>query len=184
MTDTPAPIVLVGFMGAGKTTVGRTLAARLGGAFVDLDDLISERTGRSPRRIIDEDGEAAFREEETAALLAALATKARPLVIATGGGAWTFERNRSMICEKGCSVVWLDAPFELCCARINATGDSRPLARDESVARRLYEERLALYRLATYRIEVSGALSAEQIAARITGATSRVGSRHAGEETT
>jgi len=164
MTRTTAPIILVGFMGAGKTTVGRSLAAQLGGAFVDLDDFITDSTNRSPQRIIDEDGEAAFRAIETETLRAALAIEARPLVIATGGGAWTVERNRLIMREFDCLVVWLDAPFELSWQRIAMTGDTRPLARDEQRARLLYQERRALYCLATLRIEVTEVLSAEQIA--------------------
>lgn len=163
-------IALVGFMCAGKTTVGHVLAARLACPFVDLDDLIDERTGRTAQRIIDEDGEGEFRRVETNALRVMLQAS-RPLVIATGGGTWTIETNRQIILAHDCLTIWLDAPFDLCWQRIAALGDTRPLAREEKRARELYEERRSVYRLAAHRIEVNPLHSVsdicELIAARI-----------------
>ncbi len=163
---TRLPIILVGFMGAGKTTTGRTLAARLSCGFVDLDELITERAARSPQRIIDEDSEASFRHIESDALHHALAFD-RASVIALGGGAWTIEGNRELIAAHGGITVWLDAPFELCRQRIARAGEARPLARDPERAAQLYAQRRALYRLAAHRIEINEAHDAEDVATRI-----------------
>jgi shikimate kinase len=172
MKETPR-IVVTGFMGAGKTAVARELARSLGCDALDLDEFITEREGRGPRALIDEEGEAAFREIESLALADALKTKAR--VVALGGGAWTIERNRAALrAEPDCFTVWLDAPFELCWERITGErgGEGRPLGREREAARRLFEERLASYRLAAFHVRVTAGESAEQLAARIIAAVS------------
>ena len=162
----PRRIVITGFMGAGKTTIARALARQMSCAALDLDDLIAEREGRTPQQLIDEDGEPAFRDAETRALASALkASDAR--IIATGGGAWALERNRSLIAAHNCLTVWLDAPFELCRERIGGEYDSRPFARDWERAGKLYDERLAAYSLAGVRVRVAPGLGVEEIAAQI-----------------
>ena len=98
------PLVITGFMGAGKTTVGRALANLLGEAFIDLDDAVRELEGRGPRELIDEEGEAYFREAETRALRRVL-ERGKARVVATGGGAWTLARNRALVAEHGCLSV-------------------------------------------------------------------------------
>lgn len=165
------PVVITGFMGAGKTTVGRALARLLGEPFVDLDDAVRELEGRGPRELIDEEGEAYFREAETRALRRVLEGGAAR-VVATGGGAWTLARNRSLVEEHGCLSVWLDAPFDLCVRRIDSEGarDARPFARDIERARRLYEERLAAYGLADLRVPVAREMGADELAAEIAAA--------------
>ena len=171
MKDAPR-IVITGFMGAGKTAVARELARSLGCGALDLDEFIAEREGRGPRALIDEEGEAAFREIESRALGDALKTKAR--VIALGGGAWTVERNRAAVAaEHDCLTVWLDAPFELCWERITGErgGEGRPLGREREAARRLFEERLASYRLAAFHVRVTVGESAAQLAERIIAAS-------------
>lgn len=164
-------VVITGFMGAGKTTVGRALARLLGEAFTDLDDAVAAAEGRGPRELIDEEGEASFREAETRALRRELEAGAAR-VISTGGGAWTLARNRALVAEHGCLSVWLDAPFDLCLARIadEAGRTDRPLARDPERARLLYEERLAAYGLADVRVRVTPGRGAEELAAEIAGA--------------
>jgi shikimate kinase len=161
-------VVITGFMGSGKTTVGGALARLLEVAFLDLDDCVAAAEGRGPRALIDEEGEEYFREAETRALRRALEEGAAR-VIATGGGAWTVERNRALVAAGGCLSVWLDAPFELCRRRIKESGGGaeRPLARDSERARRLYEERLAAYRLADLRVRVTPRSGAEELAAEI-----------------
>lgn len=156
----PRRIVITGFMGAGKTTLARELARVLACDAVDLDEFITAREGRGPRELIDEEGEAAFRDIESRALGGALKqTAAR--VVALGGGAWTIERNRAAVrAEPDCFTVWLDAPFELCWERVGATAAAageRPLARERERARTLYDERRALYGLADARVEVGAA---------------------------
>ena len=164
-------VVITGFMGAGKTTVGRALAHLLGETFVDLDDAVKSFEGRGPRELIDEEGEEFFRESETRALRRVLEEGAAR-VVATGGGAWTLARNRALVAEYECLSVWLDAPFDLCLRRIDAEGarDSRPNARDTERAARLYRERLAAYRQADLRVHVAPEAGAEELAAEIAAA--------------
>jgi shikimate kinase len=160
-------VVITGFMGAGKTTVGHALARLLEASFVDLDESVTKTEGRTPRELIDEEGEEYFRETETRALRLVLEEGAAR-VIATGGGAWTLERNRALVAAYGCLSVWLDASFDLCRRRIEEVGvRERPLARDPERARVLYAERLAAYRLADLRVRVTPHASAGELAAAI-----------------
>ncbi len=161
-------ITLAGFMGAGKTTLAAALARQLSCRMIDLDELIVAHEGRSIRAIMDEDGEPQFREIETRALEHALAENLAR-IIALGGGTWTLERNRALIREHNCLTIWLDAPFELCWQRIvnSTTDDSRPLAREQEQARRLYVERQELYQLAMLRVEANGEVEAEALALKI-----------------
>src|SRR6476661_1846686 len=103
-------IVIVGFMGCGKTTVARALAARLDCGLVDLDAVVATQQRMSVPDLISERGEPGFREAETDALQLVL-DRQTPRIIALGGGAWTIERNRDLINRHGCLSVWLDAPF-------------------------------------------------------------------------
>lgn len=166
-----ARVVITGFMGAGKTTVGRALANLLGEPFIDLDDAVRELEGRGPRELIDEEGEDYFREAETRALRDVL-ERGEARVVATGGGAWTLARNRALVAEHGGLSVWLDAPFDLCLQRIDTEGarDARPFARDTERARRLYAERLAAYQQADLRVHVTTGAAAEELAAQIADA--------------
>src|SRR3954470_18292734 len=158
-------------MAAGKTTVARALALALGVRPLDLDDLVEESEGRNAQRLIDEEGEAFFRDAETRALEEALRDEGAR-VIATGGGAFTFERNRALVNARGCLTVWLDAPFELCWQRIQAEDNSRPLGRDEAKARELYERRRAAYTLAELRLRIEPDSTPEQLAREIERALS------------
>ena len=160
-------VVITGFMGAGKTAAARALAARLGCAATDADEFVAAREGRTPRRIIDEEGEARFREIESRALAEILADDSAR-VVALGGGAWTIEANRELVGRRDCLIVWLDAPFELCWQRIARAGlRARPLARDREAARELYEARRELYALASRRVAADESKSADLIAAEI-----------------
>ena len=160
------PIIVTGFMGSGKTTVARALSRVLRGEVIDLDRFITERTGRSPKEIIDEDGEPAFRAVETR-LLSEVLTSGAARVIALGGGAWTRPENRALIAQHQGRVVWLDAPFEVCWQRIAASGSERPLARDREQAKTLYQSRRPIYQLAALHVETNDALSDEETASRI-----------------
>ena len=161
-------VVITGFMGAGKTTVGRALARLLGVPFVDLDDALAEDEGRRPRELIDEEGEDYFRAAETRALRRVLEEGAAR-VVATGGGCWTLERNRALVREHGCLSVWLDAPCDLCLRRIGEQGGAsdRPFARDPARAARLYEQRLDAYARADLRVSVAPDASPDELAAAI-----------------
>ncbi len=160
-------IVITGFMGAGKTTVARALAARLGCTMLDTDDSVVAREGRSIAAIIEGEGEARFREIEAAVLRDVLErTEAR--VIALGGGAWTLAENRAAITtHDDCVTVWLDAPFALCWQRIAHAGHARPLARDPDPAHALYTARRAAYELATLHVQINEDQDAEDTAAEI-----------------
>ena len=148
-------IVIVGFMGCGKTTVAEALARQLGCESMDLDSFITKREGRSPAEIIEQDGEAAFCEIETQALRDALESNdAR--VIALGGGAWPVDANRALVAEHNCLSVWLDAPFELCWDRIISSANTiRPMAPDRERAQRLFQVRRDSYELAHLRLVMS-----------------------------
>jgi shikimate kinase len=159
-------IIIVGFMGTGKTTLARELAQRLGCAAVDLDDLIMNNERRSPKEIIEQNGENRFREIETRMLREALLEGAARIV-AVGGGAWTMAQNRKLIADNGAFTVWLDAPFELCWKRIEAGGKTRPLAHSRELAQELYRERQGIYELADARITVAESDNVEEIASRI-----------------
>jgi shikimate kinase len=156
-------IVIVGFMACGKTTVAAALAQRLGCSMIDLDSFVTEREGRSPAEIIEQDGEAAFREIETRAFADALAqTDAK--VIALGGGAWIISANRALVAQNNCLSVWLDAPFDLCWERITSSGDTvRPLAPDRERAQMLYTGRRAGYQLAGMRVDAGRERSVAEI---------------------
>jgi shikimate kinase len=150
------PVVLVGFMGAGKSAVGPRLAACLGWPFVDLDDRIEAAAGRTIAELFVHPGEAAFRRLETAALGRALDECAGGGVIAGGGGLWAEPENRERCAARGACVVWLDAPLDDVVRRVGAAVD-RPLFRDPAAAATLYRERRAAYATARLRIDASGA---------------------------
>jgi len=140
-------IIILGFMACGKTTVAKELARQLECDFIDLDSFITKRHGRSPAEMIQQDGEEQFREIETLALRDVLQDN-NARVIALGGGAWTIPANRTLIALHDCVSIWLDAPFELCWQRINASETLRPLAPDRETALARFEARRADYALA------------------------------------
>ena len=124
-------IVITGFMGTGKSTVGQMLAARLGRRFVDMDVILSARAGKAISAIFAEEGEAVFRSAE-ATLCAELAQE-RGLVISTGGGALVSAENRDALGASGV-LVCLNASADEILRRLAATAD-RPLLGDEQAAR-------------------------------------------------
>ncbi len=142
----PPRICLIGFMGSGKSTVGRLLAHRLGYRFLDLDEAIERQAERSVPEIFRAEGEEGFREREHRALRAL--TRRRRLVIAAGGGAPVPERNRGFF-RNSAFTVYLDVSFEEFRRRIGRMGTdpSRPmLARPPDQVRALYEKRQPVYR--------------------------------------
>jgi shikimate kinase len=159
-------IAITGFMAAGKTTVGRALAGRLGCEFIDLDELITAQQKRSISEIINADGEDRFRQLETETLAAVLPAN-DDLVIALGGGAWAREENRRLLNEQNARVVWLDAPFELCWKRIPTGDDGRPLAPSREAAEKLYRARRPVYEQAEIREVVSENKNPEEIAGEV-----------------
>jgi shikimate kinase len=163
--DTRAPhrIALIGFMGSGKTTVGRLVAARLGYRFLDLDMLITENAGKSIREIFDEDGEEAFRRIESDALYSV--REMNRLVIATGGGAPIRQENQEFF-ENLAATFYLEVSFK---EFLNRTGrdHARPLLdRSERALAALYKSRLPIYRSLGQRI-ITDSRTAQDIAVEI-----------------
>jgi shikimate kinase len=161
-------LVLVGLMGAGKTTVGQRCATRLERPFVDTDQLVEAGTGMTVSEIFSRDGEAHFRELERAAV-ADVCASPTPLVIACGGGAVLDADNRRRLRDTGV-VVWLRAsPAELG-ARVGGRAD-RPLLRGGTPAavtlERLTEMRAPAYEAAAHLTVDTGACSVDDVVTRV-----------------
>ncbi len=155
-------IVLCGFMGSGKTVVGRELAKIMGCKFVDTDEMIEAEQGMAIKAIFATRGEEYFRdlEHEMCKKIADM----KNCVVSTGGGAMTYRRNVEAI-KQGSKVVFLDASFPVICQRI---GDSttRPLFQDKEKAKQLYDERKAKYSAAADYV-INGDMSARKTALEI-----------------
>lgn len=150
-------VFLVGFMGAGKSSVGRALSRQLGWPFEDLDERIQAREGRSIEQIFRESGEVEFRRLEHAALRELLSDLGSgPRVVALGGGTFVQEKNVALLAESGVPAVFLDAPVEELFRRCQQEQLERPLRRDQEQFRKLYEERRPGYMVAALRIETGG----------------------------
>jgi len=146
-----ARIFLIGFMGAGKSTVGPRLADRLGWEFIDLDQEIEAAQRKSIREIFQEKGESCFRALETAAMKAL--DQKLDCVVALGGGAFAQESNRILIHGLGVSV-FLDCPLETILDRCPPDG-TRPLFKTQAQIRQLYDTRLPQYHESMIRVDVS-----------------------------
>ena len=160
----PRRIFLVGFMGSGKTTVGRRLAERLAYPFFDVDEIVEASTGRTVRQIFEAEGESAFRRREASVLQTATALERA--VVATGGGTFGPSENRDRIALSGVSV-FLDVPFPVILGRLEGKSANRPLFGNPTEAFRLYSSRLELYRTADLRVTVAPGETVEEIAERV-----------------
>ena len=160
-------VILVGFMGAGKSVCGRLLARRLGRCFVETDDMIVAREGRSIPEIFRDAGEERFRQLE-AEMLDALALKSGE-VIATGGGLPCREGRMERLRELG-TVVWLDGDVRELHERASRIGN-RPMLDGRSMAEveELYRARQLYYRRAHVTVDTTG-IGADQVVARILSA--------------
>ncbi len=146
-------IVMIGFMGTGKSTVGSALAERLGWRFVDTDAAVVEREGRTIPELFEEKGEAYFREAETSVLAGVLAGSRQ--VVSTGGGAALRQENREAMLGGG-FVVALTAPPEVLLARLRGDANRPLLAGDkEERVHRLLAERKNAYDFAHLVIDTS-----------------------------
>lgn len=162
----PGTLFLVGPMGAGKSTIGRLLAARLGRRFVDMDEEIAAASGRSIPRIFQEEGEDAFRRLERDALRR-LRAEGGDLVVATGGGVVLDPANRRLLREG--IVVWLDAPPEVTAARTAGDANRPLLAGVDPLekAQELDRKRRPLYaEVADHRVP-GGGMGVEEVVADI-----------------
>jgi len=147
-------IYLVGFMGSGKSTIGRLLAERIGWHFVDLDEEIEAAENMSILEIFETRGEAEFRRVEREKMRERVRAIecGRPTVLALGGGAIVQPENYALVENNGIAI-WLDCPFETVRRRVE-TASHRPLARDPTSFARLYETRRESYARADYRIPI------------------------------
>jgi shikimate kinase len=148
-------VVLIGFMGAGKTTVGRALAKSLRWQFLDLDDVIEQREHKSVPEIFASSGEPAFRRMESAALAALLQDHqaGSDLVLALGGGAFVQKQNRDVLVSAGAITVLLEAPVEELRRRCQAEHKVRPLAQHDARFNELFAARRADYALARFTVQ-------------------------------
>ncbi len=161
-------VVLIGFMGAGKTTVGRALAEKLRCAFRDLDDMIERRDGRTIAQIFNSAGEPAFRRLESDVLRDLLQDSKGngDLILALGGGAFVQAENRAQLEQAGSTTVWLEAPLAELERRCMAENKERPLAREQERFTRLFAARQADYALAQFRVQTENK-GPHQVAAEI-----------------
>jgi shikimate kinase len=165
-------VFLVGFMGAGKSSVGRALGQRLNWVFEDLDDRLAAREGRTVAEIFRDSGESEFRRAEQVALQQIL----RELrgggtrVVALGGGAFVQKANADLLKASNLPTVFLDAPVEelwqRCCVQASESGAERPLLRSMEQFRELYDARRTGYAKASLQIQ-TGSRSVETIVAEI-----------------
>lgn len=157
-------IVLIGFMGAGKSSVGRELARMMGTTFTDLDDEIVRTAGRPVAEIFQYEGEAEFRRIEREQLRVMLEeVDPAPGVLALGGGAFVQFGNEEMLRESGATIVFLDADVQELQRRCQKPANARPLATSEQKFRELYEERHDIYARAHHTINTRGR-TIEQVA--------------------
>lgn len=155
-------IILCGFMGSGKTVVGKELAKIMGRRFVDTDELVEKKQGIPIKAIFEAYGEDYFRELEHK--VCCETAELKNCIISTGGGAVTYARNVEEL-KKGGRIVFLDTDFETVCERIG-TGTTRPLFQDIQKARALYDERYPKY-LEAADVTVDGNMSARKTALTI-----------------
>ncbi|WP_085831952.1 shikimate kinase [Clostridium merdae] len=158
-------IVLCGFMGSGKTTVGQVLAQKSGRRFFDLDQYIEQQKGKTVTQIFAEQGEEGFRKLETEAARELSALKG--LVIATGGGAVLSEENVSILSKNGV-IIHMEASLGAVESRLNGVNDRPLLQRDDrqEFLRILYAKRIPLYRAASH-LSVDANLKPDSVAEQI-----------------
>jgi shikimate kinase len=149
----PRRIVLTGFMGSGKTTLGPLLAARLGWSFIDADDVIEAEAGASIAELFARHGEAAFREREHATIARLAAGDS--LVLALGGGAIENEASRALLLTTpGTLLIHLEVELATTLKRCQGTEQTRPILADHANLAARYQRRLPLYRRSHVSIPV------------------------------
>jgi shikimate kinase len=158
-------LYVVGFMGAGKSSVGQVLATRLGYRFLDLDAHLVEQFQMTIREVFERLGEERFREAETEALR--WTASLERTVVATGGGAFCSEVNRAVIRGSGGRSIFLDVPWRAVEQRLGGDQAERPKYGDPTAARVLYQRRRPHYLAATWTVELDGSEAPEAAADRV-----------------
>lgn len=157
-------IYLIGFMGSGKTTVGRELSRRIEAPFFDLDELIETSESMSIKDIFAQKGEPHFRKRERDLLRSTHYVERG--VIATGGGTFTFDENIQFIQGEGLSV-YLSVPFNIITKRLAGKMDERPLYKDEETAHELFKTRLRYYKMSDITLDIRESETTSEIVERI-----------------
>jgi shikimate kinase len=145
----PVRIALTGFMGVGKSSVARHLSNLTGLPRVDLDTFIERNSGRQIAAILRTDGEEAYRRIESENLHRVLEQNGAA-ILSLGGGTWTRAENRELIKQYGFTSIWLESTFEHCWTNIRRSRKERPLAKNRSAAKELFDSRQAVYCLADW----------------------------------
>ena len=166
LTNNGTRVALTGFMGVGKSSVARHLSQMLHCERLDLDTFIEEREQRKIHEMIDKDGLAAYRKVETKCLESAL-VETNAQILSLGGGAWTEERNRTLLKKNGLTSVWLESTFQHCWRNIRMSKKERPLARNKIAARKLFDERQKLYALADWHFVIKPEFTSFDVARQI-----------------
>ena len=143
---------LTGFMGSGKSTVGRLIARRLLWNFLDLDGVVERHDGRRVQRIFEEDGEEAFRAAERFVLRQVIA---KPSTVVALGGGTLIDVDNQEVCRDNALLVWLRCPLEVLQARVGES-PGRPLWGDRDELSRRYEERLPGFESAAHAVDATG----------------------------
>jgi shikimate kinase len=165
-------IVLTGFMGSGKSTVGPLVAARLGWRFIDADDVIVAESGMAIAEFFARHGESAFRERERATI--SRLARENGLVLALGGGAIEDQATRDLLLTSaGLILVHLDVKLDTTLTRCHGTDSTRPILADRPNLAARYERRRPLYRTAHVTIAVDTLTPLEVTEAILRTATSR-----------
>ena len=159
LRDDRGQIHLAGFMGSGKSTVGRLLARRLLWNFLDLDGVVERHAGRSVAEIFESDGEEEFRAIESHVLRQIVSKPAT--VVALGGGTLIDPGNQA-ISRGNAVLVWLECPLDVLQARCGATDEARPLWGEREALQARFDERLPGYRAAELRVDARA--DAEEVA--------------------
>lgn len=159
-------VAMVGMMGAGKTAVGKAVAAHLGVPFLDSDAEIERAANMSIPEIFERDGEPFFREKEAQVINRLL--EAAPCILSTGGGAFLAEQNRYAMSSKGVSV-WLNADIDVLWSRVKHK-DTRPLLRTpdpHQTLTNIYNARVPIYKLADITVNSLPEISVDDMAMRV-----------------
>jgi shikimate kinase len=150
-------VCLTGFMGAGKTSVGKAVAATLKWQFVDLDSTIEAAEGATIAEIFARGGEHIFREREAAVLRQILQERAPELLLSLGGGTLTRAENQEELRRNHAFIIFLNAPLDELWQRVGSEGGAvRPLLKDRASFDELYFARLSGYREADTTVDVGG----------------------------